>query len=503
MPRKLQLTWQSGSRGRGGRWKKCYRGKAYYFSYGTCKSDAEGYRKALDAWKQKKAEVDAEDAQRPKLNQQEYEQAIEEWTLVLQWSLEHSDEQHVSVAREKINELRARLAQKSPPPITDADRLWSRFRWPRGDLEAVVALLGYEAPVDLNAPGVVVPSSKITKSLDGSPGRIAEEIWMDRLNSERGKLREPDQAIGPNVDSFLAAKKSLVSAGKLSAGRYTPLKLHLYHFRDWLGAETAASAISGKVLSDYHTELIDGISEERWSSDYARDRISAVKGFVRWLYETDVLEDLPKILSNKRALMIGKRLAEPETYTIAEVKKLLAEATARTKLYLLLTLNCGMTQKDISDLKKVEVDWKRGTVTRKRSKTARHANVPTVTYPLWRETFRLLCQEKSELGERVLTNQAGGSLKVEELDGDGELRKIDNVASAFARLKRTTGIKKSLKAFRKTSASLLRSNGRFSTLAELFLGHAPRTVADRHYTQTPKALLDEGILWLGKQYGVT
>ncbi|MGZ0173119.1 MAG: hypothetical protein ACKVHE_26600 [Planctomycetales bacterium] len=91
---------------------------------------------------------------------------------------------------------------------------------------------------------------------------------------------------------------------------------------------------------------------------------------------------------------------------------------------------------------------------------------------------------------------------MERLDDEVTLKKIDNVASAFARLRRKTGIKKSLKYFRKTSATLLKSNKDYRGLDVLFLGHAPATVAERHYTQAPQLLLNEALAWLGQQYGI-
>ena len=57
VPRKRELTWQDGTGQRKGRWKKWYRGKAYYFSFGTSKSDSTGYKQALTAWRKKKTEI--------------------------------------------------------------------------------------------------------------------------------------------------------------------------------------------------------------------------------------------------------------------------------------------------------------------------------------------------------------------------------------------------------------------------------------------------------------
>ena len=91
---------------------------------------------------------------------------------------------------------------------------------------------------------------------------------------------------------------------------------------------------------------------------------------------------------------------------------------------------------------------------------------------------------------------------MERIDDEGKLKKIDNVASAFARLRRKTGIKKPLKYIRRTSATLLQSNKDFRGLDVLFLGHAPATVAERHYTQAPQQLLNDALAWLGQQYGI-
>ena len=75
-------------------------------------------------------------------------------------------------------------------------------------------------------------------------------------------------------------------------------------------------------------------------------------------------------------------------------------------------LNTGMTQKDISDLRQQEVDWRR-VWSRRRSKTATHDKVPIVTYQLWKET-RLLRQEQAKDQEFVLTNQKRRPLESRE-----------------------------------------------------------------------------------------
>jgi integrase len=505
MPRKIELTWQAGTRGRKGRWRKKYKGRVLYFAHGTSKSDLAGYRRAVEEWKQKKVQIDAEESLRPKPHQEEYEQALQEWALVLTWSRENADDKHARAALKKLEELKARLAMANPPPLGWGDHVLD-LGFPPEFLQAMSRVMneglpGTRPPGDLTAPGVFVPSQQISDSLDGSPARIAREIWRDRLNTQRRRSQNTPNTVESCVASFLESKRAQVEGHELTAGRYDVLRVHLHHFSGWIGPTLAISCITGKAIAEYHRELLNGMSDRRWSADYARTRMSVVKSFIRWLWRIEAIEQPPRILDSKM-LNIGTKATTPEVFTVAEVTALLTAATDRTRLYLLLMLNTGMLQKDISDLRPADVDWRKGTITRRRTKTTKYENVPTVTYRLWKETHRLLRQERATDGEFVLTNEGGGPLKVERLDENGKLRKIDNVKSAFHRLSLVTKIKKPLKLFRKTSATLLRGNKQFSGIEHVFLGHAPRTMADRHYAQVPQELLDEAIVWLGTQFGI-
>jgi integrase len=500
MPRKVNLTWQPGTGGRAGRWRKKYKGRVVYLPFGRSKSDVEGYKQALKAFKHRKTEIDAEQALQPKPNQAEYEKAVEDWTHILHWSLEHGDADRAQLARDKVESLRFRLAQSHPTPLGFHDLIQSLYDIPPevlAPLEAAWRKLTGEPISKVNVP----PSphvQEILDMMDGSPARIQREVWRDRIESQRRKYQNTSDTIESCVEDFLTSKRAKVKIGDLSAGRCDALRVHLHHFRDWIGARVSVKIITGKIIFDYHTELVNGIADARLSADYAKDHFGAMKSFVRWLWRTDRIE-LPRDFDSKD-LTISKKVATPKVFTKDEIAILLAAATGRTKLYLLLMLNAGMTQKDISDLQASEVDWTNGTITRKRSKTQDYEDVPTVKYILWKETFRLLSQERAKEGTRVLLNADGGPLKVEVLSTDNKLQKIDNIASAFNRLRRATKITKPSKLFRKTSASFLRSNKEFAGVEVLFLGHAPASTSDRHYTLAPQKLLDEAVAWLGTQY---
>lgn len=132
-----------------------------------------------------------------------------------------------------------------------------------------------------------------------------------------------------------------------------------------------------------------------------------------------------------------------------------------------------------------------------------HENVPVVDYLLWPETLRLLQQVRTHENQgRVLQNANGSALCTEVLTEDGKYKKTDNVKNAFDRLRKKEGIDKPLKSFKKTSATLVKGDERFNGLEDLFLGHAPTKMSDKHYTQVPGKLLDQAILWLESQYAI-
>jgi integrase len=528
MPRSIKLSWQPGSRGKPGYWKKFYKGKVYYFPSGNGKSDMTAYDAAWLMWERKKAEIDLT---APRRHQRGYEQCIEQWEKVLSWSNRNGDKEHAQQAAFKLADLRQRFTAPKLTPLTRNDWFEANFdlgvesqrlgeivlaAMPTADLlegpprwleeRGLVHLVNVEIPK--GPPLLIKPSQKIIDSMDGSPSRIEREVsrgvWRDRLAMQDRRAVPEDQSLGGQIELCVARKEKHGSAGQISAGRVRATKIHLSEFRDWLGKDTAVVEIDEKVLEDFHDHLLDKIAAKKWSGTTANDCMASVKSFVRWLWVKKAIQNLPRTLDPKcKDLVIGKSTGKIEVFTKEEIKVLLAKASDRTQLYILLMLNCGMTQKDISDLLESEVDWVEGRIIRKRSKTSDEENVPTVNYKLWPETFRLLQQERaSGSTDRVLLNANGSSIWSELISAGGKYLKTDNVKNCFDRLRKIAKIDKPLKSLKKTSASLLRNNKGFSGMESLFLGHAPRSMADRHYAAVPQELLDQALLWLGQQYGL-
>jgi integrase len=341
---------------------------------------------------------------------------------------------------------------------------------------------------------IVVP--ELDKSIPVSPP------W-ERMERIPGTV--PSRTVEGNVRRFLERKQQQAERGERSHGRFDALRVALEALVVFIGGRKPIENINAQLLSNYRDHL-EGRIGQSFSHRYAKDHLQAVKQFVRWCWEQELI-DLPRILES-RDFAIAVPEKRVEVFTQNEVKRLLDGSNDTTKLYLLLMLNCGMQQKDIADLGQDEVDWKAGRITRKRSKTGNHKNVPEVSYLLWNETFRLLKGHRSNDPKLALTNRNGTPLKTEEII-NGKVKKIDNIRSAFNRVVRkladknkTTdpvAIEKPLKILRKTAASKLAEHEAYGRFAQHFLGHAPSTVADRHYIKPNENQFDDALRWLGGQ----
>ena len=109
-----------------------------------------------------------------------------------------------------------------------------------------------------------------------------------------------------------------------------------------------------------------------------------------------------------------------------------------------------------------------------------------------------------------MTNRKGEPLKVETIV-NGRAKKIDNIRSAYNRVIKKLAndktdvieIRKPLKLLRKTAATRLGEHSEYGRYAQYFLGHAPATIADRHYVAPSAEQFDHAVAWLGTQFSGT
>ncbi len=462
-----KLTWDSARK----RWKKFYKGKQLYLGSGKGKTDNQSYLLALDEFERRRIEIDKEtDATKP--HRSHYETAIRLREEMVRWCLLEGElGEHDRLVRE-IDQLRRLFARVNPPALNKPDTM------------PIDPLYGFSA------------ADKI--------------LWFERVEALQNYERwsgTPDHAktISANIDEYVSRLISQANTGQLSHSHVSKAKANLEVFREIAG-KVSVEQFNASHLDQFQKLLMANLENGKWSDSYCASLATYAKMFVRWLWESNIIQDLPR---NIRKVGIKIETKKPKTFTIDEIKILLTGAKGRTKLFLLLMLNTGANQRDIAELKPSEVDWETGRIIRKRTKTHKRGNVPVVNYKLWKETFDLLKQFGKRNGERVLLNEDGNpllSIGFKELDGkiDGTGKRIDNIKSAYDRLCNRLKIKptKPLKTLRATSGSMLFNEGRFRGLEELLLDHAPMGVGQKHYDALSDSILDEAIDWLGVQFGV-
>jgi integrase len=311
----------------------------------------------------------------------------------------------------------------------------------------------------------------------------------------RGEEAGPvERTVKAQVDRWVSTQQARTMAGSLAPDAADLNRIRIGHFATFLGEPADVKIIDAERLHDYYLWCL---RKAEWSATYKKGVFATARTWVRWLWEQGAI-DPPRNLESK-SFRFGGGAKRIETWTIQEVRRVVREAPGKLQLALLLMLNCGMTQGDVSDLLDSEVDWTEGRITRKRSKTADNENTPTVNYKLWSKTFALLKKHRSG-GERVLLTESGRPFIRKETI-NGKMVKSDGFKSNYDHLKKRLGFGRPMKLLRKTAATMLEGHETYGRLVTLFLGHSPRSVKDRHYSAPPQELFDSALLWLGEQFG--
>jgi integrase len=341
--------------------------------------------------------------------------------------------------------------------------------------------------------------------------RVAESILgkarIEDLKAQVDKILGPvqaDRTIKAQVEGWGKVLRASVATGQMDISRCDAYLRNVGVFRDYLGAEAAIDVIDASKLEGFYADLALRVQAKKYSPAYAHSIMTATKQFVSRLAELGLIP-LPGNIRSHRFTFGGTVAKKIEVFTIEEVRELLKACdgfSERTELYLLLMLNCGMYQSDISDLGEDEIDWQAGTLTRPRSKTP---DSQRVTYKLWPRTLALLKKYKAKVAlpnergsSRVLLTERGEQL-VRFWEEEGKMRRYDIIQSAYTRLQERVKVRKPLKCLRKTSASLLAEDSRYKFYCQYFLAQSPRTVADKSYVIPSESEFFEALDWLRRR----
>ncbi|MEX1039656.1 MAG: hypothetical protein WDZ51_03430 [Pirellulaceae bacterium] len=435
MPYQHELTWIAQTR----RWRKRYLGKTYFLkSPSQGKKDRAGYLAALREWERLKAFLDG-------LGPNPY---TETGAIIPESQVLQSAPVYIPpMATPTVSTNGATVAKRARPEAPQAGESSNHPKWMLGT--------GF---------GPMLHPEQVATNGNGSPYhgetriRVLADFWLDHRHKQAQR-------------------------GELSLKQWSEDKAKLQVFRDFLLANYPTVAhlnqLHPAILNhyrDHQWEFTDPGSKHGISKATLKKRLDTVAKWLHWLVDQNILDELPKDLRTYGRVKLDK--PKPIFWTPEEIKLLAKHATERTRLYVMLGLNLGYTQRDIATLTPDMVDWDTGIVTRDRKKTGIASKAK-----LWRSTMDLLLKHHNPNPGPVLVDQKGSPLYAEQVNGKGNLITLDSIRLAFDRVKNSkrVGLKgdpRSFKHLRKSAANEIERTR--PDLTGLFLAHSEGGVK-RHY----------------------
>ena len=315
-----------------------------------------------------------------------------------------------------------------------------------------------------------------------------------------------------HLKKFIATKRQDCALRMITPGRLGKISTTIEFYRKWTPITSVDRIGTKDHIDAYYSYLVTQVLAKEIKPEYARNLFGDFKTFVFWLADEEVLKEYPRCLQRKsKQYQFPKSLQTPETIPLELVRRIWGAADPRMKLYILLTLNTGGGASEIGKLKKREYDPVAGRITRKRSKTEDSAKTPVVSYKLWPETKALLDQEianrinyptRPESANLLLVNPKNGKPLWFESVNDGKCSRTDSIARHFKslieRLQEDDPDMPEVTyyALRRTAATEIYNEPQYRECHELWLGHAPKTVAEKHYIAPSSTILDACLVWL-------
>lgn len=300
---------------------------------------------------------------------------------------------------------------------------------------------------------------------------------------------------------YIADQERRLAAKQVSAAHVRHMRYRIGRIVGAIGENTLLADIGKDELqrgADYFIKrpmVRRHEKDERAATPMAIDTvvgfIRAMKALFVWLDED---EDIPwsrprsfrRIFAIKREAMKTEAERKQETYEMVtgriplfevdELKVLFGAASEQARAWMLLALNCGFTQQELSDLRTFEVDLDATTpcIHRKRGKTG-----VEMKWELWPETVKAVRDSMAQKnrGNRVFLTAHGKTLCGGKENGRDAVRQV------WRKLRIAAGVPDALsfKYIRKTGGDCMKRLDGIE-VSEMYLAHVETQRMSRHYT---------------------
>lgn len=454
MPRKRELTWHEPRKC----WKKKRDGRQYYLGKGRCtsKSDEEGYRAALDEWK---------DIQRQLDQQRDERRAREESAQIV------TEQQRLLAVAE-----RARLL------ATSNERALQTMR-----MQYPVAAMGGTLPVASNT--LRYPTESNIERMEEVC--LAVNAIGDMLEEEASHLGR--LGLGALIDRFIEVQDQRARSRQIAASTAEQYRTSMTALRRWCEQEqyTDTTQLTAEVFSRYRSAQLREI-ELNVAPRTVRDRLLKAKQFAEWLYMEQHIDMIPRTLV-KGYTKVKMARPVPKHWEVEELREIWAHADARTRLYMALALNCGYTLVDLGTLEKSHIDFGQGIIRRMRHKT----DVPQ-QHRLWLETIDLLRKNLNPRNDALALRSPKGAALWMELGYQKHVKHCWESAVKAAQVEESG---RQFRHLRSTGAALIeRGFPGNPELSSQYLAHSVKETK-RFYTDQNLEKMWEALDWMRGELG--
>ena len=169
-----------------------------------------------------------------------------------------------------------------------------------------------------------------------------------------GDFKQTVDDLDQLVAAFINHKMADAQAGEVTTVRVKRIEADLKAFISFAGGASPLEDINSSALDGYR----ESVRSSELSPHSKRDRLASVKQMIKWAHRREYLDSMPRTLQSSWSIKVQSKAVQ--IVADLDLERFHSESKPQLQLYTLLTLNCGMTQNDMADLKPSEVDWERG-----------------------------------------------------------------------------------------------------------------------------------------------
>lgn len=224
---------------------------------------------------------------------------------------------------------------------------------------------------------------------------------------------------------------------------------------------------------DYQNEILDTVKKgDEYKHDHGHNLLKYFRTMMLWAVKNEEIDFLCEYVRDRFYAKVKGNKPKLKFFKPEEIHLIIRECNPVMRAFVLYTLNTGGNQSAVASVTHDMIDWEAKTLTRYRKKTEKTDDKAIAfVFHLWPETIKAIKEVMTKPGETeeeneeklVFLNENGKPFVDFEIktNRDGnveEVPKLDNIQSAFWRLRKKHDIALSYKFFRKTGANKIKQS---------------------------------------------